>query len=77
MVEVTLVSNDGQGLPVRVPVNEGTTLEQFLIVSFNGNPDDFTIRVRADGTTVECHRDYILKNGDRVSLAPSKIEGAA
>ena len=76
MIEVTLVSNDGLGLPVRVPVDEGTTLGEFLEVSFNGDSDNFTIRVRANGTTVECHRDYILQNGDRVSLAPSKIEGA-
>lgn len=76
MIEVMLVSNDGLGLPVRIPVNEGTTLEQFLKVSFNGNPDDFTIRVRANGTTVECHKEYVLQNNDRVSLAPSKIDGA-
>jgi len=75
MIEVTLVTNDGAGLPVRVPVVEGTTLEKFLEVSFDGNPDEFTIRVRANGTTVEAHRDYVLQDGDRVSLAPTKVEG--
>ena len=77
MIEVTLVTNDGAGLPVRVPVVEGTTLEKFLEVSFDGNPDEFTIRIRANGTTVEAHRDYILQNCDRVSLAPRKVEGEA
>jgi len=76
MVEVTLITNDGAGLPRRVPVVEGTTLEKFLEVSFNGNPDQFTIRVRANGTTVEAHSDYILQDGDRVSLSPTKIDGA-
>lgn len=76
MINVTLVTNDGAGLPVRVPVIEGTTLEKFLEVSFEGDPDEFTIRVRANGTTVEAHKDYVLQDDDRVSLAPTKVEGA-
>lgn len=76
MIEVTLVTNSGAGLPVRVPVVEGTTLEKFLEVSFEGNPDEFTVRIRANGTTVEAHRDYVLQDGDRVSMAPTKIDGA-
>ncbi len=76
MIEVTLVSNNGCGIPVRIPVNEGTTLEKFLEVSFDGDPDDFTVRVRCNGTSVQAHRDYVLQNEDRVSLAPRKIEGA-
>lgn len=76
MIEVTLVTNDGAGLPCRVPVVEGTTLEKFLEVSFDGDPDNFTIRVRANGTTVEAHKDYVLQDGDRVSMAPVKIDGA-
>jgi len=76
MINVTLITNTGSGLPVRVPVVEGTTLENFLNVSFDGNPDDFTIRIRANGTTVEAHKDYVLQDEDRVSLAPKKIEGA-
>lgn len=75
MIEVTLVTNDGAGLPCRVPVVEGTTLEKFLEISFDGNPNDFTIRVRANGTTVEAHQDYVLQDGDRVSLAPTKVDG--
>ena len=75
MIEVMLVTNDGAGLPCRVPVVEGTTLEKFLEVSFDGNPYEFTIRVRANGTTVEAHRDYVLQDGDRVSLAPTKVDG--
>ena len=76
MINVTLVHNGGAGLPVKTPVVEGTTLEKFLEVSFDGNPDEFTIRVRANGTSVEAHRDYVLEDGDRVSLAPVKVDGA-
>ena len=75
MIEVTLITNDGAGLPVRVPVVEGTTLEKFLEVSFDDDPNEFTIRVRANGTTVEVHNDYVLQDGDRVSMAPTKIDG--
>lgn len=76
MITVTLGTNEGNGLPVRIPVVEETTLEKFLEIAFNGDPDEFTIRVRANGTSVEAHRDYILQDGDRVSLTPMKIEGA-
>lgn len=76
MIEITLISNDGAGLPCRIPVVENTTLEKFLEVSFDGDLDEFTIRVRANGTSVEAHTDYILQDGDRVSLAPQKIDGA-
>jgi hypothetical protein len=76
MINVTMVTNGGAGLPTKIPVIEGTTLEKFLEVSFDGDPDNFTIRVRANGTSVQAHRDYILQDGDRVSLAPSKIDGA-
>jgi hypothetical protein len=77
MIEVTLVHNGGAGLPVKTPVVEGTTLEAFLEIAFDGNPDEFTIRVRANGTSVEAHRDYVLQDNDRVSLAPVKVDGAS
>lgn len=76
MIDVTLVSNSGAGLPVQIPVVEDTTLQAFLEVSFDGNIDDFTIRVRANGTSVTVHSDYVLCDGDRVSLSPTKIDGA-
>jgi hypothetical protein len=75
MIQVTLITNDGAGLPVKVPICEDTTLEKFLEVSFQGNPDDFTIRIRANGVSVDAHRDYVLQDGDRISLAPKKVEG--
>ncbi len=71
MINVTLVSNGGAGLPFQIPVVEGTTLKAFLEVSFDGNVDDFTVRVRANGTSVTVHSDYVLQNEDRVSLSPT------
>ena len=77
MINVTLVHNGGAGLPVKTPVVEGTTLEKFLEVAFDDNPDEFTIRVRCNGTSVEAHTDYVLQEGDRVSMAPVKVDGAS
>lgn len=76
MINVTLVHNGGAGLPVKTPVVEGTTLEKFLEVAFDGDVNDFTIRVRANGTSVTVHSDYVLQDEDRVSLAPIKVDGA-
>lgn len=76
MNNVILVTNDGAGLPRTIPVAEGTTLEAFLKVAFEGDLDDFTIKVRANGASVEAHSDYVLQDGDRVSLSPKKIDGA-
>ena len=75
MVEVTLVTNSGGGIPRKIPVNDNTTLEKFLEIHFDDDPDNFTIRIRANGTSVEAHAEYILQDGDRVSLAPTKVDG--
>lgn len=77
MITVTLVSNDEDGLPVRISVENGTNLGAFLDENFEHELEDFTVRVRSNGTSAEAHRDYLLKEGDRVSLTPAKIEGAA
>ena len=76
MIEVTLGTNSGAGLPVKISIVEGTTLERFLEVSFDGDIDDFTVKVRTNGTSVEVHEDYVLQDGDRVSLSPIKVDGS-
>jgi len=77
MIDVFMVSNSGNGVPVRFPVAEGTTLDAFLNVSFDGGDlDDFVIKVRSNGTSVQAYGEYVLQDGDRVSLTPSKVEGA-
>jgi len=76
MVTVRLVTNDGAGIPKDIDVVSETTLGQFLGVHFDGNLNDYTIRIRANGASIEAHEDYVLQDGDRVSLAPKKIEGA-
>lgn len=76
MIEVMLVVNSGGGLPIKHQVVEGITLEKFLEVHFDGDVEDFTVRVRSNGVSVEVHEDYVLHDGDRVSLAPRKVDGS-
>lgn len=77
MITVTLLVNNGSGLPKQMDIADGTTLRSFLDVSFEDDPDDYTIKVRANGASVEVHEDYVLQDGDRISMAPSKVDGAA
>jgi sulfur carrier protein ThiS len=54
-------------------VKEGTTVpELFQQMVSSGKPDDFLIRVNRQ----PCSRDQVLREGDRVSITPVKIEGA-
>lgn len=77
MISVTLVTNDGNGVPQSLNVREGTTIGDFLDLVFDGNVGDFTIQVRPRGG-VSAEADVVdeLSDGDRVTIAPVKVEGA-
>ena len=67
------INNDGGGFADYVDVTEGITVEQFFKDEMQGRkPDDFLIRVNRQPVP----REYILKEGDRVTVTPTKIEGA-
>ena len=67
------VNNDGGGFADYVDVTEGTTVEKFFSQKMpNREPVDFLIRVNRQ--PVAC--DYVLQEGDRVTVTPTKIEGA-
>lgn len=76
MVNVTLVTNSGQGVPQRLSVREGTTVGEMLNVNFDGHVEDFTVSCRRDGCSEVVDLDDELEDGDRVVLAPSKVDGA-
>ena len=68
------INNDGGGFADYVDVTEGTTVEQFFKDKMLGSkPDDFLIRVNRQPVP----REYVLKEGDRITITPTKIEGAA
>ncbi len=73
-MRVLYINNDGGGFADYVTVSEGTTVDQFFKDKMQGSkPDDFLIRVNRQPVP----REYVLKEGDRVTVTPTKIEGAA
>ncbi len=77
MISVTLVTNDGGGVPKTTQVREGTTVGNFLELMFDGCVDDFTIQLRpSGGVSREADLDDVLEDGCRVTVAPEKVDGA-
>ena len=67
------INNDGGGFADYVEVTDGTTVEQFFGKKMPGcEPADFLIRVNRQPVA----RDHTLQDGDRITVTPTKIEGA-
>jgi hypothetical protein len=72
-MRILYINNDGSGFADYVTSLEGTTVEQFFNEKMPGRkPTDYLIRVNRQ--PVAC--DYVLQEGDRVTITPTKIEGA-
>ena len=73
-MRILWINNDGGGFADYVQVEEGTTVESFFEERLSGkDAEDYLIRVNRQPVT----RDYCLQEGDRVTITPTKIEGAA
>jgi molybdopterin converting factor small subunit len=73
-MRVLVICNDGAGSADQVEVAFGTTVADLCGERLpERRPDDFLIRVNRQAATPE----QVLREGDRVSLTPTKIEGAA
>lgn len=73
-MQILYINNDGGGFADYVPVEPGTTVETFFGQKVNGGrPADYLIRVNRQPIA----SSYILQDGDRISITPVKIEGAA
>ncbi len=67
------INNDGSGFADYVTATEGTTVKEFFNQKMPGQePTDFLIRVNRQPVS----RDYVLQENDRVSITPTKLEGA-
>lgn len=79
MISVQLVTNSGDGRGRWFDVVEGCSLSTFLETHFDGCPDDFDMTCRHNGNpnSFSVDEDYCLQHEDRITLSPTKVEGAA
>ena len=72
-MRLLFINNHGGGYADYLDVRDGMTIAQFFEEQMpNARADDYLIRVNRQSVP----RDYILKENDRVTLTPTKIEGA-
>jgi hypothetical protein len=73
-MKLLFINNGGGGFADHVDVAAGTTVAQFFRQRLpNAKPEDYLIRVNR----LPASADQTLQEGDRVSMTPTKIEGAA
>ena len=72
-MKVLFINNDGAGFADTFEVADGTSVAQLFADRLpNRAATDYLIRVNRLPTTA----DQLLNPGDRVSITPTKIEGA-
>ena len=72
-MRILYINNDGAGFADYLEIAENTTVEQFFKIKMSGaNASDYMIRVNRQPVP----KDYCLQEGDRVTITPTKIEGA-
>ena len=72
-MRILYINNDGGGFADYVEVAAGTTVEKFFTQQVpDRQADDYLIRVNRQPVP----RDYVLQDGDRITMTPTKIEGA-
>ena len=73
-MRVLFINNDGGGFADHIEVPEGTTVATLFAERMSGRkPADYLIRVNRQPVSA----DQVLRDGDRISITPSKIEGAS
>lgn len=72
-MKIFVINNDGAGYADHVDVAEGTTVSQLFAKQLPGrDAADYLIRVNR----MPAAADEALREGDRISLTPTKIQGA-
>ncbi len=73
-MKILFINNLGAGFADHVNAEEGTTIEKFFKNQMQDErTEDYLIRVNRQPVP----REYILKDGDRITIPPVKIDGAA
>ena len=72
-MKILVINNNGAGFADYLDVADGTTVAH-LVEQLTGasKPSNYLIRVNR----LPCPADQVLQEGDRVSITPTKIEGA-
>ncbi len=72
-MQVLYINNAGGGFADHVNIDDGTTVDRFFSQRMSGRQaEDFLIRVNRQPVA----RNQVLQEGDRVTITPTKIEGA-
>jgi sulfur carrier protein ThiS len=72
-MRILFINNDGGGFADYIEVEGGTTVQGLFSQRFpHGRASDYLIRVNRQPVAA----DYVLQDGDRISICPTKIEGA-
>ena len=73
-MRVLFINNDGGGFADHIDIADGTTVQQLFDQRLpQRKPADYLIRVNRQPSS----GDAVLQPGDRISITPTKIEGAA
>lgn len=73
-MKLFFVNNDGGGFADHIEVDDGITVAELFEDKMPGRkPADYLIRVNR----LPAAADQVLQPGDRASITPLKIEGAA
>ncbi|MAH50921.1 molybdopterin converting factor [Candidatus Pacearchaeota archaeon] len=74
-VSVLIINNDGGGFADKKEFPAGTTVAQAFRqeVGEERSPSNYLMRVNRQ----PCTTNQLLKDGDRLSITPTKIEGAS
>jgi sulfur carrier protein ThiS len=72
-MQVFFINNHGGGFADTMSVRDGITVGELFNQQMPGcEPHDYLIRVNRQ----PCTADQVIREGDRISITPTKIEGA-
>jgi len=73
-MKILVINNDGAGFANYLDLSHGTTVEELFRRQMGpqAKAENYLIRVNRQAVS----RDQILVEGDRMSITPTKIEGA-
>jgi sulfur carrier protein ThiS len=71
-MQILLIKNHGGGFADYIDIDDGTSIAKLFQQRIGGKATDHLIRVNRQPVAA----DYALQEGDRVSITPTKIEGA-